>query len=295
MAGPQTIATVAVVVPTHNRPKLLVEAVESVLAQTFSDLQLVVVDEASDPPAERVVGPTDPRLRVIRNDAPRGPAAARNQGVDAVSSRFVAFLDDDDRWLPTKLEECLAGFRAHPQAGMVFHRMGSFRSPADRGRPIYRLVQEPVKRMLTRQPPHVDAVLIRRAVHDAVRFDEAFPAAADLDYMLRVAMEADVLELNRLLAVHGPISERVSAIALERRIAGRERFREKHSELFEDPEVRAFHELRLGHLHSRAGERMRAASAFVRALRIRPTWSLPWKGLLGLPVPRGLLARLLER
>jgi len=285
--------TVGVVIPTHNRPDLLQKAVASVLAQDVPGLRLVVVDEASDPPAADVLELSDPRVEVVRNDRPRGPAAARNQGIDLIRSEFVGFLDDDDRWLPGKLRETLAYFERFPSVGMVIHRMGPSNSPDGTGE--CRVVADPVRRMLTRQPPHVDAVLVRRSVHDQVRFDEEFPAAADLDYMLRAAMVAGVAELDRVLGVHGPSGSGMTAIALEKRIAGRLRFREKHAELFRDREARAFYELRLGHLYRRAGSRGRSLAAFLRSLWIRPASPLPWKGLVSLGIPRRLLGRLNAR
>jgi glycosyltransferase involved in cell wall biosynthesis len=284
-----TPQTVCVVIPTHNRPHLLTEAVRSVLAQDVADLRCVVVDEASNPPAQSVLL-EDPRLTVVRNGTPRGPAAARNQGVDVVQSEFVGFLDDDDRWLPGKLRACLDCFQDHPDAGMVMHRMGSADAAVEAGDGRCRTVPDSVREMLTKQPPHVDAVLVRRAVHDRVRFDEEFSGAADLDYMLRVAMVAPVFQVDRVLGVHGPPSARKSAISLEMRIAGRIQFREKHAALFRDREIEAFYELRLGHLYRRAGRRRNALSAYLRSMRLQPTSPLPWKGLVTLVVPRSLPA-----
>jgi glycosyltransferase involved in cell wall biosynthesis len=284
-----------VVIPTHDRPQLLVDAVRSVLAQEVAALQVVIVDEASDPPVASRLGVEDPRIIIVRNDTPRGPAAARNQGAELMPSEYVGFLDDDDRWLPGKLRACIECLREHPPAGMVIHRMSAGPQTgevADRG---CRIVADPVRRMLTRQPPHVDAVLVRRAVHDRVRFDEDFEAAEDLDYMLRTAMAAPVVQLDRVLGVHGPPAARVSAISLEKRIAGRIRFREKHSPLFRDREIEAFYELRLGHLYRRAAQRRAALSSFLRSLRLRPTSPLPWKGLASLAIPRSLLSAWLRR
>jgi hypothetical protein len=145
--------------------------------------------------------------------------------------------------------------------------------------------------MLVQQPPHVDCVLVRREVHDRVRFDETFEAAADLDYMLRVAMITPIVELDLVLAVHGASTERLSAISVERRIAGRKRFREKHSALFDD-EAAAFYDLRLGRLLLREGRRGEAAIAFIRSLRRRPASKLAWKGLGTVVLGSALVSRI---
>ncbi|MGH2628917.1 MAG: glycosyltransferase family 2 protein [Anaerolineales bacterium] len=101
-----------IVITTRDRPHLLARAVESALAQTLPDLEVVVVDDASSEP----VRIDRPRLRVIRRQHAGGPCAARNTGLDAANGRWVTFLDDDDCLLPTMLERSIetAGRSALP-------------------------------------------------------------------------------------------------------------------------------------------------------------------------------------
>ncbi|HCF29392.1 MAG TPA: glycosyl transferase family 2 [Cyanobacteria bacterium UBA11049] len=87
----------SIIIPTRDRPHLLPRAVQSALEQTFADLEVIVVDDAS---TQLVELPEDPRLRVIRLSKSRGGAAARNVGTDAAIGRWVMYLDDDDRLLP---------------------------------------------------------------------------------------------------------------------------------------------------------------------------------------------------
>lgn len=98
---------VSVVIPTHNRPQMLAEAVDSVLAQSFRELEIVIVDDGSQPPVDAAPWRGQP-LRVLRNEQPQGVCAARNRGITEARGRWVALLDDDDRWLPQKLERQLA-------------------------------------------------------------------------------------------------------------------------------------------------------------------------------------------
>ncbi len=93
--------TFSVIVTTHNRPHLLDEAITSVLFQTIADFELLVVDDASTPPAQP--GNSDPRIHVIRREVAGGPAASRNEGLKASRGRYVAFLDDDDLFTPERL------------------------------------------------------------------------------------------------------------------------------------------------------------------------------------------------
>lgn len=97
---------VSVVLPVYNRASLVGRAIASVLGQTFSDLELVVVDDCStdDTPAVLESFCHDPRVVVVRGEHNLGPAGARNHGIQHAAGRYVAFQDSDDRWLPEKLE-----------------------------------------------------------------------------------------------------------------------------------------------------------------------------------------------
>jgi GT2 family glycosyltransferase len=105
-------ARVSVVVPTHDRHRLLALTLRSVLRQEEVDFDVTVVDDGStDDTASFLARVRDPRVRVIRNERPAGVAAARSQGLDATTGRWVAFVDDDDLWAPTKLTMQLAASR----------------------------------------------------------------------------------------------------------------------------------------------------------------------------------------
>lgn len=100
---------VSVVIPTFGRPALLLRAIRSVQAQTRGDFELIVVVDGDDPPTmEALAGVSDPRLRVIVPQEKCGAGGARNLGAAQARGRWVAFLDDDDEWLPEKLEKTLA-------------------------------------------------------------------------------------------------------------------------------------------------------------------------------------------
>jgi glycosyltransferase involved in cell wall biosynthesis len=96
--------TISVVIPTYDRRALLMEAVESVRAQTFAGWELLVADDGStDGSADAVEALHDPRIRVLRLPHAGQAAAARNAGVRAARGEWVAFLDSDDVWAPHKL------------------------------------------------------------------------------------------------------------------------------------------------------------------------------------------------
>lgn len=96
---------VSVVIPTYNRPDFLRLAIRSVLDQTFQDFEIIVVDDASMDNISQVVGGfKDKRIKYIRHEVNKGGSAARNTGIMKSSCEYIAFLDDDDEWLPPKLK-----------------------------------------------------------------------------------------------------------------------------------------------------------------------------------------------
>ena len=104
--------TVSVIIPTHNRAKLLGRAIESVREQTYHNLEIIVVDDNSTDNTEEVVKKfRDPRLTYIRHERNRGGSAARNTGIRAATSEYIAFLDDDDEWLESKTDQQLEAIK----------------------------------------------------------------------------------------------------------------------------------------------------------------------------------------
>lgn len=98
---------VSVIMPAYNSAQTLDEAVSSVLSQTFSDWELIIVDDASQDETARLAcgwAEKDRRIRLVQNDGNLGVAASRNRGCALAAGVYIAFLDSDDRWLPQKLE-----------------------------------------------------------------------------------------------------------------------------------------------------------------------------------------------
>ncbi len=115
--------TVSVVIPTYNRAALLPRALESVIAQTFLDWEIVLVDDGSTDETESVAADYANRLGSrfihLRQDN-AGSSAARNRGIDAARGEFIAFLDSDDEYLPRKLERQIRLFELCPELGLVY-------------------------------------------------------------------------------------------------------------------------------------------------------------------------------
>jgi glycosyltransferase involved in cell wall biosynthesis len=111
---------VTVVIPTHNRAHLVGRTLSSVLRQRDCTFEVVVVDDGStDGTAEMLAALRDPRARLVRHPVARGVSEARNSGLEQARGRWVAFVDDDDLWAPTKLAEQLAAANRSPEAQWV--------------------------------------------------------------------------------------------------------------------------------------------------------------------------------
>jgi len=115
--------TVSIIIPTYNRAALLPRALDSVVAQTFSDWEIILVDDGSTDDTAQLAADYYRRLGdrfVCIREENRGSSAARNRGIDACHGRFVAFLDSDDEFAPAKLERQLTLFELRPELGFVY-------------------------------------------------------------------------------------------------------------------------------------------------------------------------------
>ena len=170
---------VSVVLPVFNGELFLSEAIESVLAQTWSPVELIVVDDGStDRSAEIARG--YPLTYLHQENS--GVAAARNRGIEAAQGELVSFVDQDDVWLPDKLERQVAALRADRAAGICSCRFEMFLQPGDE-LPDWAdvsLLQG------SHRTPQVGTLLVRSELFDEVGlFDTSYVAANDTDWFLR--------------------------------------------------------------------------------------------------------------
>ncbi len=183
---------VSVVMAAKNYARFLPTAVQSVFAQTFTDWELLVIDDGSTDHTPAAVQPflADARVRYLRSDR-LGQPRAKNLGIRLSRGEFVAFLDADDAWEPTKLAKQLALFREKPEIGVVFCR----RSLIDeKGNPLAAKPQTALQRgrvlpqMFVQNFVCFSSVVVRRAVFSHVgAFDAQWDLAIDFDLWLRVA------------------------------------------------------------------------------------------------------------
>lgn len=113
---------VSVIMPTFNRADTIRRAIRSVQAQTFTDWELIVVDDGSTDNTVALIEGCDPRLKLIRQEN-QGTAGARNAGLRASAGAYIAFLDSDDEWLPHHLELCVSFLEAFPGEQFVTNEL----------------------------------------------------------------------------------------------------------------------------------------------------------------------------
>lgn len=238
--------TVSVIIPTYNRAPLLPRAMDSIIAQTCTDWEIILVDDGStdDTPvvAARYEQQLGHRLTVIRQPN-AGSSAARNRGIDAARGEFIAFLDSDDEFLPRKLERQLELFRRCPQLGLVYcdssyinlqgaRQASVFDTKAPQARRVsYREVAPGLclcddsffTHLLTNYFVSTISGLVRRDVlGSAIRFPVGYAYAEEWMFYLRVARRAPAGFVNEPLCLHhftaGSLSRRNVATNLAERL-----------------------------------------------------------------------------
>jgi glycosyltransferase involved in cell wall biosynthesis len=268
---------VSIILPTYNRADLLPRAIQSVLQQTFGDFELLVIDDGSeDNTEETVAGLRDPRLRYERI-AHRGCAAARNRGCELSTGEFLAFIDSDDEWLPTKLERQIAAFRSLGADVGVVRTGGRWiddirgelrRSRAGSTAPSWSFVPL-LERRVT---PAIQSILVRRECYVRVGgFDESLRASIDREWLLRVAKEfAFVTLAERLVIIHRHAGAQISK-NVDARIAAQDILLQRYAKEFEArPRAHAQELVRTGGLCLQQGKWRDARARFMRALRVAP-------------------------
>ena len=197
MIGPlmhrDVLPLVSVVIPTRNRADLLEAALNSVQSQegigTEFDIEILVIDDGSTDRTPDMVR-AFPEVHYYRGEVSRGTSAARNRGVTEAHGQYIAFLDDDDAWLPWKLKRQLTVFARDPQVGVVY---GQEIKRGDESVSVWPDMRDGRsgwmhRSLLTSCPVNTSSTVVRREVFEhAGLFDESLPSWEDYDMWLRIA------------------------------------------------------------------------------------------------------------
>lgn len=268
---------ISVIIPTHNRPKLLVQAVRSVLAQTYHDLEVIIVDDGMEQRAAEVVGRiNDPRARYIAHDRELGGSAARNTGVKAAHGDYIAFLDDDDQWLPQKLEVQMAQFEQSPaDVGFCVCAVTNVYDDHEENSVVpdgvgnyFDLALGNFRGFLT-----VTLIIKKYVLDDVGGFNESLPSHQETDLILRIAKKyKGVLISQPLVRVNMKGGHQRTGSNVTRKIAGREMILKKYFDDFKkDPDLLALNYFWLGLLYRKNKQYNEARKRFVQAMKTRCT------------------------
>ena len=264
-----------VVVPTHDRPQLLAEALESIREQTERSWQCVVVDDAGTIPAAI---PDDPRFLLIRLPTTHGPAAARNAGLAAARGQYVCFLDDDDVFVPTRLSSAVP----HLRPGVVLVHHGGEIGTANVARTT-RWSRRP-GRMFARTTPHLGRITIDRNV--APQFDNVLPACEDIDWLIQLSgRDFQIVPTVGWLwrRHHGARG----SVGTEARLEGSRMLLAKHRAFFAtNRNARAFRHYRMGLMSLSLNRSTEARTSFIACLRCLPTPPIALRALARLITSR---------
>lgn len=301
--------TVSVLVSSYNYGRFIGAALASVRAQTVPDFEAVVVDDGSTDETFDVLADflRDPRFRLVRQEH-GGPSRAKSVGIVRARGEYLAFLDADDVWEPTKLQRQLELFDSDPRLGVAFTRR-RFIDPE--GQPVVRPQPVVAERtgldeLFRQNVICFSSAMLRRTVAEHVGlFDAGLPLALDYDFWLRVARRYPLACVDEALTAyrvgHGNLSRRI-AQRIHAALFIMERFRRHYDAPGSlDPDVvRRSEAETFAHLGvvSRGHSRATALRWLLQSLTRDPFYRPAWRGLLQVLTPdraRRLIRRLLRR
>jgi glycosyltransferase involved in cell wall biosynthesis len=218
------MASVSVIIPTYNRSRKLIRALCSVMEQTFSDYEVIVIDDGSTDDTYQALTSYMSMIRYVKKQVNQGVSVARNSGIRRASAPWIAFLDSDDYWLKDKLSVQMKYIEHNPgtlvcQTEELWIRNGRRVNPRTRHKkPSGDIFERSLERCLVSP----SSVMMKRSLFDEIGlFDEALPAAEDYDMWLRISCRYQVHLIERELVV----KEGGHEDQLSRAYIGMDRFR----------------------------------------------------------------------
>jgi len=257
---------VSVIIPTFNRFDLLPRAVRSVLGQTFSDLELIIVDDGSRDKTPKIVEKfkvRDNRVRYIRLRENQGGPRARNIGIKAARGKYIALLDDDDQWLSKKLEWQVEKFhRLSKKVGVVYGGYRKIFVDQEREDQIIRprAKGEIFQELLRGCPIGSPTNLIRRDCFDRIGlFDVKLKSCQDWDLWLRIGRYYQFEFVDRIVANYYLHRRSQISASADSQISGRLRMLKKYQkDLNKQPKIASLWQREVVKYYTIAGRRKEA-------------------------------------
>lgn len=192
---------VSVIIPTYNREKLIIRSINSVLNQTYSDLEVLVIDDCSTDNTQQVIKTiVDSRLRYIRLSENKGACAARNIGISLAKGDVVAFQDSDDEWDDNKLKEQIDVLLRN-DADMCICKMQTLNANGDfiKETPDIPLEEMTFERLLYGNFISTQMLVVKKCCLNDNKFDESFPRLQDWDLALRLKKKYKMAYVDKVL------------------------------------------------------------------------------------------------
>jgi len=225
---------VSVIIPTYNRAHTLARALRSVLSQTVDAAEIIVVDDHSTDETKRLVSEFE-GVRYVINSHHRGPGGARNEGIDAASEKYVAFLDSDDEWFPKHLEEsqyCLKTYDLDASYALWYRQRGdSWEGYSDdwldllvrdlnlKATDDAILLGDKIAEYTISKPFwcfHTDTLVVKRhLIHELGMFDEELLSSEDLEFSYRLLLESSACLIDKYHALYYEGDDNIVALHTE--------------------------------------------------------------------------------
>lgn len=228
---------VSVIIPTYKRPEMLKRAIESVLSQSYANIEIIVVDDNSGDDTGKTVENYGDRITFLKNTRTSGGAETRNRGIGVSNGKYIAFLDDDDVWNSEKIALqvneletnpdavlCTCGLRVvYEKSGLQYYNFPGLNNTGFKDM------------LLNNRVGITSTVMVKRSALDRSGwFDPDLPARQDYDLWIRLSKEGSFRSVNRPLVdyyMHGSKSQISSNI--KKYMKANEIIRNKHSEFYE--------------------------------------------------------------
>ena len=267
--------TVSVIIPTYNRAHVLGRSIQSVLNQTFQDFELIIVDDGSTDDTESLVNRfSSKKIKYVRHQGNQGRSVTRNTGIRLAKGDYIAFLDDDDEWMPEKLDKQMKIIgTAPPEVGVVFTKFKQYDRFGDYvpQRKLPKKEGNIFKQLLGEYFIGLQTILVKKECFDKVGlFNKRILYAQDWDLLLRISQHYQFLYIDEPLAI---VYEQPEDLRLkhECNLADMQRIFEMYfPQIKQDRNVLAKYYYRMAHLSYILGKTRQGRVYYTKSLKAYP-------------------------
>lgn len=280
---------VSVITPTFNRSEFLREAINSVLAQTYENFELIIVDDGSTDDTKKVIEPylTDQRIKYFYQFN-QGQSVARNRGISESNGAFICFLDSDNVWFPKKLSISISEFYRFPKADIVYgdgvfidaksEEIGKNTMKRYSGRITHHLLKDNFVSMNT-------TMTRSRCFKELGGFNETDRVAEDYELWLRFSTKFEFHYIPEFLSYYRVMDDQISSDK-KQRFSGNEKLLLKFLEQYPDAVTRRQRRRGLSHFYIRRARYEISIKSFrdsiydiIKGINYYPWWPGPWRAL----------------